>query len=899
MKKPSLKMLALFLSTIILIAIVPIGYANDVTELLIDPGFENQNGWSTITGTGIQYVTEEARSGQFSLKTFNGTYFGMSDMVEFDASKLYKFSVFIKGFGSLRTWITYYDEYGVQISKTTFGANDSRGTCIDIVTLNNEDWTEKTINITKGLLDTSYDIKYFKINFITYFTASEGHTNFWFDDASLTAIDEAELEMDLKDNLVPGSTMDNTNLWDNTSRFASWTTDEYHSYPSSVRLDMTGGASPTYIRSNGYFIPFDKTMGYEISVWLKSTVDGSKVDIAVQNAPAAWWYAAGDAVAVSTEWQKYTVILYVPDNATTATAVRPTIQPDSTGTGYVYVDDITIKAFYIPDSIGIAGNDIINLPNLGTLTEQYAAVVKDTAGRIIDEEVEWSVESNYPEHITLSETGLLSVSDSVLPGTQIKVKAALKSDAQLFAEKLITTDYVVSEQYKTDLQTLLTTGTETSITTFLTAAENARPLSVIGLEIADFNSSNFDDADRTAIVQNLITNKKDSLEENVLLFNDYVFVQLINTSDISNMTSILEAYDTSMNIGIVNNSMYVELCTSEMNAAKESAVNMILADAPYTSVEEIISAVDEKITAAYFSNIATGKVEDALAYTSTKLGLNLENSYIEYAALAANNAFKIAINKAIAGGTYQSFAEIKNTFLSAYNENKQPAAPQGSHRPSGGGGGGGSSIGSGKNTMTVPVNPPVVSEVKETEKEEMIFSDLTESSWAEEAILSLYEKGIINGYEDKTFGPDNMVKREEFIKMLLEALKLTNNNAACDFADVNDGEWYYRYIASAADLGIAQGINETEFGVGQNITREQMATFVMRALKAANLISETEKSAGLFDDDSSISEYAREAVYTMKKLGIINGYPDGTYLPSKKTSRAEAAYVIYTVFKMQ
>lgn len=91
--------------------------------------------------------------------------------------------------------------------------------------------------------------------------------------------------------------------------------------------------------------------------------------------------------------------------------------------------------------------------------------------------------------------------------------------------------------------------------------------------------------------------------------------------------------------------------------------------------------------------------------------------------------------------------------------------------------------------------------------------------------------------------------------------------------NVDDEAWYITYIRKAVNSGIIKGISEDEFGIGRELTREDMAVIIVRILKSEKEISYDEK----FMDDSEISDYAREAVYLLRTLGIVKGNEDGKY----------------------
>jgi len=177
---------------------------------------------------------------------------------------------------------------------------------------------------------------------------------------------------------------------------------------------------------------------------------------------------------------------------------------------------------------------------------------------------------------------------------------------------------------------------------------------------------------------------------------------------------------------------------------------------------------------------------------------------------------------------------------------------------------------------------------------ETSFRDLDNHSWAVAQIGALASAGVVNGVSEYSFAPGNMVTREQFVKMLVEAFDLTGSEKI-SFTDANENEWYYKYLQIAFANKIVNGVSETEFGVGQPITREQMATMVYRVIVSLELpINDALK---LFDDDAEISGFAKTAVGSMAANGIINGVGNNMFAPLENAERAAAAVLIYNVMK--
>lgn len=170
------------------------------------------------------------------------------------------------------------------------------------------------------------------------------------------------------------------------------------------------------------------------------------------------------------------------------------------------------------------------------------------------------------------------------------------------------------------------------------------------------------------------------------------------------------------------------------------------------------------------------------------------------------------------------------------------------------------------------------------------FSDIEGYDWAKNEITYLYNKGVINGNGNGEFCPDNYVTREEFVKMLVVAANLSETSHY-DFCDVDVKNWAYPYIMKAVTAGVVKGVSDTEFGMGRNITREDMTVLAARILGG----TDTHNGNISFTDSADIAHYALSSVANMNEKKILNGYNDGSFKPKALSTRAEAAVVIYRV----
>ncbi len=177
------------------------------------------------------------------------------------------------------------------------------------------------------------------------------------------------------------------------------------------------------------------------------------------------------------------------------------------------------------------------------------------------------------------------------------------------------------------------------------------------------------------------------------------------------------------------------------------------------------------------------------------------------------------------------------------------------------------------------------------------FIDMNTVEWGLQAVSALKKMNIIAGTSEGTFEPLRQIKKEEFAKLVVMAFGVYDDKAECDFKDVPKDKWYYQYVASLTKIGIVNGIGDGMFGTDTFIPRQDMAVIMHRLIIFLNLHGELNPSQQIFIDDTQIAGYAKEAVYAMRLLGIINGYPGNVFEPSASATRVETAQIIYNALK--
>lgn len=174
------------------------------------------------------------------------------------------------------------------------------------------------------------------------------------------------------------------------------------------------------------------------------------------------------------------------------------------------------------------------------------------------------------------------------------------------------------------------------------------------------------------------------------------------------------------------------------------------------------------------------------------------------------------------------------------------------------------------------------------------FDDVKKDHWGRKWIEAMASKGIVSGKDNRNFDPEGHVTRAEFAKMITMTLGLVDEYARSNFSDIAKGAWYESYVASAYNAGIITGRPDGTFAPNENITRQDMAVMLARALQQAAPVHGDKYID--FADKGKIAEYARQPLAIAVRNGLITGKPGNMVDPEGKATRAEAATIIYRLF---
>lgn len=186
--------------------------------------------------------------------------------------------------------------------------------------------------------------------------------------------------------------------------------------------------------------------------------------------------------------------------------------------------------------------------------------------------------------------------------------------------------------------------------------------------------------------------------------------------------------------------------------------------------------------------------------------------------------------------------------------------------------------------------------------------DVPAGFWAQEQIQYGAGLGLLAGYPDGSFRPNGTISRAEFLAVLERALQIQPQAGQVPFADVRATDWFAPGVATALEKGI---ILASDYGTRMNptgpISRREMARMIARGFGETislptdlppEYASQGQPSKATFTDVKG-GDRDQAAIARVAELGIITGYPDGSFGPGRPATRAEAVTMIWRALDRQ
>lgn len=173
------------------------------------------------------------------------------------------------------------------------------------------------------------------------------------------------------------------------------------------------------------------------------------------------------------------------------------------------------------------------------------------------------------------------------------------------------------------------------------------------------------------------------------------------------------------------------------------------------------------------------------------------------------------------------------------------------------------------------------------------FADVSSSDWFYNDVRYVYEKGIMDGTGADRFSPNAPLTRAMIVTILYRMDGSPSVSGSSDFTDVAAGKWFAKAVAWAAANGIVNGYGDSLFGPNDPVTREQLAAILYRYAVYGGMTAVTlEENLGSFADTAQLSAYAIQAMNWAVGQGLING-SGSNLVPKAQATRAQVAAIIH------
>lgn len=176
------------------------------------------------------------------------------------------------------------------------------------------------------------------------------------------------------------------------------------------------------------------------------------------------------------------------------------------------------------------------------------------------------------------------------------------------------------------------------------------------------------------------------------------------------------------------------------------------------------------------------------------------------------------------------------------------------------------------------------------------FEDMA-SHWAKNAVNNMGSRMIVSGTGDGLFNPDQDITRAEFAAIMVRGLGLRPEGGESLFADVKDSDWYNDVIRTAHAFGLINGFADGTFRPNEKITREQAMLIISRAMAITKLQGvDSERRAAevlqAFADAGSVSSWASLGIADSVRAGVVMGRSSNVLAPKAYITRAEVAMMM-------
>lgn len=176
---------------------------------------------------------------------------------------------------------------------------------------------------------------------------------------------------------------------------------------------------------------------------------------------------------------------------------------------------------------------------------------------------------------------------------------------------------------------------------------------------------------------------------------------------------------------------------------------------------------------------------------------------------------------------------------------------------------------------------------------ELPFRDVSKRDWYYDDVVYVYRKGYMDGMSSTRFGGELNTTRGQIVTILWRLTGEPRATRSNPFNDVSSRQYYYDAISWAYDAGVVDGFDARTFKPDQNVTREQLAAILYRYAKYMNLSTSGSAYLAKYKDADKIANWAYNAMAWANYRGLINGTSATRIDPKGYATRAQIAAILH------
>lgn len=192
------------------------------------------------------------------------------------------------------------------------------------------------------------------------------------------------------------------------------------------------------------------------------------------------------------------------------------------------------------------------------------------------------------------------------------------------------------------------------------------------------------------------------------------------------------------------------------------------------------------------------------------------------------------------------------------------------------------------------------SELSEHDCPSSVFTDVPEDAWYHEDLDLMLDRGIIKGATATTFEPETPMTRAMMVTLLYRMSGESASREEC-FEDVDPASFFGKAVTWATENGIIKGFNDGNFKPEENISRDEMITFLYRYSKAKGMDTSHGDDLTAFSDHETVLPFARSAFSWAVERELIEGDVSGDDImlnPRVEPTRAQVTSVLARYVRM-